>query len=76
MGPGLRPSRSCNLHPRELHVDAIKWDPSLLPFERERPDHLPPEGQYHNIVKGYTPVEFKNELQEAVLRTHCSGESE
>lgn len=72
----LRPSRkhcrSCNLHPRELHVDAIEWDSSLFPFERERPDHMPPEGQYHNIIKVYTPEEFKRELQEAVLRTHCS----
>ena len=25
--------------------------------------------------QGYTPVEFERELQEAVLRTHCSGES-
>ena len=72
MRPSRKHRRSYNLYPRELHVDAIKRDPSLFPFERERPDHMPAEGQYHIIITVYTPVEFKRELQEAVLRTHCS----
>ncbi|KAM7050470.1 large ribosomal subunit protein mL40 [Molossus nigricans] len=51
---------------QELHVEAIKRDPSLFPFEREGPDYTPPvsnyqppEGRYHDITKVYTQVEFK-----------------
>ncbi|KAM9621777.1 large ribosomal subunit protein mL40 isoform 1-T1 [Trichechus inunguis] len=50
----------------ELHAEAIKRDPSLLPFEREGPhytppvpNYQPPEGRYNNITKVYTQVEFK-----------------
>ncbi|KAM8818106.1 large ribosomal subunit protein mL40 [Rhynchonycteris naso] len=50
----------------ELHVEAIKRDPSLFPFEREGPhytppvsNYQPPEGRYHDITKVYAQVEFK-----------------
>ncbi|XP_012859657.2 39S ribosomal protein L40, mitochondrial [Echinops telfairi] len=50
----------------ELHAQAIKRDPNLLPFEREGPYHTPPvptyqppEGRYNDITKVYTQVEFK-----------------
>lgn len=50
----------------ELHMEAIKRDPSLFPFEREGPDYTPPvsnyqppEGRYHDITKVYTQMEFK-----------------
>eukprot|EP00069_Balaena_mysticetus_P005637 bmy_04781T0 len=46
--------------------------PVYSPLRGKGPDHMVPEGQYHNIIKVYTPVEFKRELQAAVLRTHCS----
>ncbi|XP_066221472.1 large ribosomal subunit protein mL40 [Saccopteryx leptura] len=49
----------------ELHVEAIKRDPSLFPFEREGPhytppvsNYQPPEGRYHDITKVYAQ-EFK-----------------
>ncbi|XP_007956649.1 39S ribosomal protein L40, mitochondrial [Orycteropus afer afer] len=50
----------------ELHAEAIKRDPRLLPFESEGPHHTPPvpnyqppEGKYNNITKVYTQVQFK-----------------
>lgn len=51
---------------QELHVEAIKQDPGLFPFEREGPDYTlllsnyhPPEVRYHRSTKLCTPVEFK-----------------